>query len=84
MFTKIFYNCRVFAKTDDLMSEVMMKLNYEIPAWHLARHLHVKINNDNVIVCGIDADHRPATILKSAYIVRSRSQSPRIKVHRNN
>jgi mono-ADP-ribosyltransferase sirtuin 6 len=62
---------RVFAKTDDFMSQVMKYLGISLPEWRLQRRLHVttsyeeKTNLCSVTLQGIDFDETPVSFIKS-------------------
>lgn len=61
---------RVFAKSDDLMSRVMEKLDIPIPPFILQRRLAIR-NGQNargklqIHITGVDVDGKPVTFLRS-------------------
>ncbi|PMD38601.1 DHS-like NAD/FAD-binding domain-containing protein [Hyaloscypha variabilis F] len=67
---------RVFSKADDLMIQVMEKLQIPIPPFILRRRLTIKVETDNEIpqlnIGGVDEDGTPVSFLQSIKLAGSR------------
>lgn len=63
-------SCRVYAKTDDLMTRVMGKLGLPIPEFVLRRRLSLEFKTvgdgrHQLTLCGVDVDGTPVSFLRS-------------------
>lgn len=68
---------RVYARTDDLMTRVMNKLDLPVPSFALRRKLVVReIQNERdqmqLLVLGVDVDGTPASFLQSVKCLNNR------------
>lgn len=70
-------SCRVYAKTDDLMTRVMGKLGMPIPKFVLRRRLSLEFKTvgdgrHQLTLCGVDVDGTPVSFLRSVSAEYSR------------
>ena len=67
---------RIFARTDDVMKQVMAKLSMQIPPFLLTRHMCVKeeatARGKLLTISGISSDGLPVTFMKSLAVQNHR------------